>query len=467
MSIRIPLSDFSFNNPMYSGAQVTAWVVDVDDFSASDIKATLYSGNSGTNQLTNPITLDGDGKWPRIPYILQSVILEVTQTGLPNHSSGIIPRAGYVQGEWETDTEYWPSDLVTEGDAGTVYQCQVPHTAGTFADDLDAGYWVELPLAGIPEAPQDGTLYGRQDAGWVAAASDARMDSAEAAIAALTGGIAFIGQYDATAHTADYTSVSGLPDGVLVAASAATNKYVIVGVAGTGASPAPVVSLAVGDWLVSDGSAWNKVPLSAQTLAAAQVTISAISGISATTVQGALAEISGDVTAETAARIADVDAEEAARIAAVAAEAATRAAADTALTTAVGLRLQDAAGSLANNNLFYGRRNQAWARVVGRNSRVVSGTSDTPTAANDTDGVIYCTSNSAVTITANDLGQGISYSVQQLGNGQVTIAAGAGVTRVSDKASPSFVTARRGAILTVVCLGDNATPSVVVVGNTA
>ena len=460
MSIRTPLSDFSFNNPMYSGAQVTAWVVDIDDFSASDTKATLYADFSGDRQITNPITLDGDGKWPRIPYILQSVILEVEQSGLPNHSSGIIPRAGYVRGAWVTATEYWTGDLVTEGEAGTVYQCQVPHTSGTFATDLGEVYWIELPLTGISEAPEDGTLYGRQDLGWVAAASDVRMTAAESAIAALTGGIGFIGSYDATTHVADYTTESGFTDGALVAASSATNKYVIVGTAGTGAAPAPVVSMGVGDWLVSNGTAWYLVPLSSATLAAAQVTLSAISGIAATTVQDAIAELKGEIDAEVTARGVAVTAEAATRLAADNAEAATRAAADLVLTNAVAAKLSDA----SSNGLFYGRKDAGWARVVGRNSRVVSGTSDTPTAANDTDGFILCTSGSATTITANDLGQGISYSVMQGGAGQVTIAAGAGVTRISDKAAPSFVSARQGAVLTVVCLGGN---QVVVIGNTA
>lgn len=95
--------------------------------------------------------------------------------------------------------------------------------------------------------------------------------------------------------------------------------------------------------------------------------------------------------------------------------------------------------------------------------RRVAGTADTPTVADD-GGMITCTAAGAVTITANDLGADKVYSVRQLGAGQVTIAAGAGVTRRSDKAAASYATARPGAVITVICNGDG---TVDVLGNTA
>lgn len=115
-------------------------------------------------------------------------------------------------------------------------------------------------------------------------------------------------------------------------------------------------------------------------------------------------------------------------------------------------------------------RTSRWLRVAdffaGRGGapsyRTVSGTTDTPTSA-DT-GLVAYTSSSAVTVTAIDLGAGVSYSVMQQGTGQVTVAAGSGVTLVSDKASGGFQTARRGAVLSVICKGDG---TVFVVGNSA
>lgn len=461
--IRRRLPEFDLANPIYAGAVVTVQKVDVTDLSASDLLATLYTGPTTTNLLTNPVTLDLRGRWPRNVYCAESVIMAVDLAGSgPSHSTGVIPRPGYAHGDWADDVEYWPGDMVTNGDAEILYECQVPHTSDAdFDTDLTAGYWaIVVEPSGIEEAPEDGTPYGREDADWVLVASDARMTAAENAISALAGGIAYIGTYDATAHTADYTPASGYSDGVLVAASAAVNKYVIVTTAGTGASPAPVVALAIGDLLLSDGSTWNKVPLSAQTFMAVQVLIDAIAGVTGTEVQTALESLKALIDAEAATREADDDTEAATRAAAVSAEAAARIAADGVLTTAVNLRLTDA----ANDTFAYGRRGAAWVKVVQRSIRNVLGTTDTPTAATDRDGIIYCKSNSATTITANDLGDGIQYSIQQRGTGAVTVAAGSGVTLVSDKGSASYTTARRGAWLHVSCDGSG---NVYVAGNTA
>ena len=94
--------------------------------------------------------------------------------------------------------------------------------------------------------------------------------------------------------------------------------------------------------------------------------------------------------------------------------------------------------------------------------RAVTGTTDTPTAA-DRNGFIAYSTATGITVTVNDLGAGASYTVQQQGAGQITVVAGAGVTLVSDKAIPSFVSARAGAAMTVVGTGSGR---VFVIGNT-
>lgn len=96
-------------------------------------------------------------------------------------------------------------------------------------------------------------------------------------------------------------------------------------------------------------------------------------------------------------------------------------------------------------------------------SRAVSGASDTATLT-DNGALIAFTGSSASTETANDLGTFITYSVMQQGTGQVTVAAGAGVTLISDKATSSFMSARQGAVMSVVCTGTGV---VFVIGNTA
>lgn len=101
--------------------------------------------------------------------------------------------------------------------------------------------------------------------------------------------------------------------------------------------------------------------------------------------------------------------------------------------------------------------------VAGPRLRTVPITTDTPTTS-DINGLISYTSTDPVTITADDLGLGATYRVAQLGDGPLTIAAGTGVNLLSDKTVPSFTTAARGAVLTVVSDGAG---TVLVSGNTA
>lgn len=78
-----------------------------------------------------------------------------------------------------------------------------------------------------------------------------------------------------------------------------------------------------------------------------------------------------------------------------------------------------------------------------------AGTSKT-LAASDNGKVIYCTSNSAVTInTASGLGTGFSCVILQGGTGQITIAQGASTTLVSF--ANLFKTSGQYAMVGIVC----------------
>jgi len=152
-------------------------------------------------------------------------------------------------------------------------------------------------------------------------------------------------------------------------------------------------------------------------------------------------------------------------------------AADTALVGATGsvagsfsvvpvfarILLNSGSGSVIGTFLQLG--NDGYTQVLGSTNptRTVTGTSDTPTIY-DNGGLISFTSGSAITVTANDLGANIAYSLEQQGAGQITVAAGSGITLISDKSSASFVSARQGAVLT--CISDGA-GNVFVIGNTA
>lgn len=102
-------------------------------------------------------------------------------------------------------------------------------------------------------------------------------------------------------------------------------------------------------------------------------------------------------------------------------------------------------------------------RLGALDRRVISGTTDTPTVL-DNERLLVCTGSASVTITAADLGGWRSYSIVQAGTGQVTVAAGSGVTLASDKSSASYKTARQWAVIQVLCSGSG---TVVVLGNTA
>lgn len=69
--------------------------------------------------------------------------------------------------------------------------------------------------------------------------------------------------------------------------------YVLVTVGGTGTAPAPTVAVQPGDIIVSNGTHWNKVATAVPitTLAASQVSITAIAGVNGANVQEALASL--------------------------------------------------------------------------------------------------------------------------------------------------------------------------------
>lgn len=159
------------------------------------------------------------------------------------------------------------------------------------------GTWVILPWTwpegpggggggGFPEAPPTGLIYGRngQSASWVPVLplSGGSMlgplvlngppvpggDPNQAATMGyvnglITGALQFIGTMDASVapQVVTYTASSGLPTGPLVPPNTVQDRYVIVTVGGTLTAPTYLAGTVVtpGDWLISDGSAWNVV----------------------------------------------------------------------------------------------------------------------------------------------------------------------------------------------------------------
>jgi hypothetical protein len=115
-----------------------------------------------------------------------------------------------------------------------------------------------------------------------------------------TGAIILAGTYDATLNQIISTTLEGAAIGLTAgsplpsATDANANYYVVVAIGGTGTAPAPTSILAPPDLILSTGSVWVELDVSAGAgaIAAVNVVFSAIGEISATNVQLAIEEVS-------------------------------------------------------------------------------------------------------------------------------------------------------------------------------
>ncbi len=86
--MRNSIQDFSLANPIYAGATVSFYTVSAGVKTTT--LATLYSGLTGTTTLTNPQSLDSDGKFQQPVYIDAPVIADVSGLTIADHDTGII-----------------------------------------------------------------------------------------------------------------------------------------------------------------------------------------------------------------------------------------------------------------------------------------------------------------------------------------------------------------------------------------
>lgn len=87
--VRALLPDFSEANPLYASAQIDVYTVDPSTHLATVTHATLYDAIAGGGTLSNPLTLDNDGKWMIPPYADVPVIMHVSGATVADHSTGI------------------------------------------------------------------------------------------------------------------------------------------------------------------------------------------------------------------------------------------------------------------------------------------------------------------------------------------------------------------------------------------
>jgi hypothetical protein len=118
-------------------------------------------------------------------------------------------------------------------------------------------------------------------------------------ITAVSGEIVFAGTFDASSGAGEVDAVTAAGTAIGLTASAAlpaasasnTRYYLIVSVAGTpSGGNAPNVAMVAGDLIISTGTAWQYIGASA-TAGASSVSVASISGLTATNVQSALAEL--------------------------------------------------------------------------------------------------------------------------------------------------------------------------------
>lgn len=88
MATRYNINDFALANPAYVGATVSFYTV------SGGVKtttlATLYAASTGATTLTNPRTLDSDGKFSSPVYVEVPVIATVSGLSIDDHDTGIM-----------------------------------------------------------------------------------------------------------------------------------------------------------------------------------------------------------------------------------------------------------------------------------------------------------------------------------------------------------------------------------------
>lgn len=135
---RTSIPEFQVANPVYTGATVTPYTIDGTGAKTA-VLATLYANPTGTTTLSNPQTLDSEGKFQQPVYIEDPVIITISGLTIADHDTGIISSVGAFQGDWVTATVYNAGDMIRDAangdDTKDVYQVVSTHTSGTWATD--------------------------------------------------------------------------------------------------------------------------------------------------------------------------------------------------------------------------------------------------------------------------------------------------------------------------------------------
>lgn len=253
-ALRTKVPDFELANPLYVGAQVSFYGVDVDGVSTG-VLATLYAEPTGTATLTNPQRLDSEGKFSAPVYIADPVIAEVTGANVGSHTTGVIsPLRGTWRGDWVTGTVYRANDFLQNPATFNIYVVAADYTSGaSVAADISANHLVLVFSFTALTA----------DAAQIAAAVAASAASASAAAASASAA--------ATSASAASTSASAASTSASAASTSASAAATSATAAAASAATATTASrgLYIVNGYIEESHAVNAVTFTVKTLAGA------------------------------------------------------------------------------------------------------------------------------------------------------------------------------------------------------
>lgn len=137
---RSAIPDFALANPLYIGATVSFFTVDLNGDKTATL-APLYANTIGIALLPNPQILDSFGKFAVPVYIQDPVIatIEPADALVLAHDTGIIANGGRRRSAYSAAVLYYANDLIQDSGTGIVYAAAQTFLSTNLTADIVAG----------------------------------------------------------------------------------------------------------------------------------------------------------------------------------------------------------------------------------------------------------------------------------------------------------------------------------------